>query len=134
MSKSNPDPKTRILLTDSPLVARDKLRTAVTDSIPDISYDPNLRPGVSNLFDILSGLTGTSPEDLALQFEGKSMKDLKTTVSDALAPVLVEFQNRFDELRKDPGYLESIEAQGRKKAESRAEETMAKVRRVVGLC
>jgi tryptophanyl-tRNA synthetase len=91
------------------------------------------RPGVSNLLDIMSGITDTSPEALVTSFEGKTMKDLKTAVGDALEPVLVSFQDRFERVRQDPGYLQSVEAQGRVKAEQRAEETMILVRQAVGL-
>lgn len=133
MSKSNPDPKTRILLTDTPAAARDKLRTAVTDSESAITYDPANRPGVSNLLDILSGITGASPVELAQSFQGKNMKDLKDAVGDALEPILSNFQSDFARLRADPAHLDDVEKQGRVKAEQKAEETMVRVRKAVGL-
>ncbi|KAK9896623.1 tryptophanyl-tRNA synthetase [Cystobasidium minutum MCA 4210] len=133
MSKSNPDPKTRIMLTDTPAEMREKLRTAVTDSQQEITYNPTTRPGVSNLLDILSGVTSTQPEELARSYEGKSMKALKTSVADALEPVLSSFQSEFARLKADPGYLDAVECQGRQKAEVKAESTMQRVRRAVGL-
>lgn len=133
MSKSNPDPKTRIMLTDTPAQMREKLRTAVTDSQAEVSYDPVNRPGVSNLLDILSGITDSSPEVHVQRLEGKHMKDLKRAVGDALEPVLQNFQDAFARLKADPGYLDSVQAQGRTKAEQKAEHTMTRVRRAVGL-
>lgn len=133
MSKSNPDPKTRIMLTDTPAVMRDKLRTAVTDSQTEITYDPRNRPGVSNLLDIIAGVTDTQPEQLVKSFEGKSMKALKTTAADALEPVLRDFQDKFARLKVDPSYLDAVERQGRQKAEEKAEETMLRVRSAIGL-
>lgn len=141
MSKSNPDPKTRILLTDSPSAARDKLRTAVTDSEPTITYDPKGRPGVSNLLTILSGLSDSpspSPSpptsaEIAEQFAGKTMKDLKLAVGDALEPVLTKFQAEFERVRKEDGYLDDIEKAGREKARAQAAKTMRRVREVMGL-
>lgn len=133
MSKSHPDPRTRILLTDPPALIRDKLRTAVTDSEPHISYDPSSRPGVSNLLAILSGLTDRQPEELVSDFEGKSMRDLKTAVGDALEPFLTDFQGKFERIRQEQGYLEEMEKLGRKKAQAKAAETMGRVRQAVGL-
>merc|ERR1711939_99457 len=52
MSKSDPNPKSRILLTDSNEVIRSKIKSAMTDSFDGISYEPERRPGVSNLLDI----------------------------------------------------------------------------------
>lgn len=133
MSKSNPDQKTRIMLTDTSPEMRDKLRTAVTDSQADITYDPVKRPGVSNLLDILSGMTDVSPEVHVQALKGKGMKDLKLAVGDTLEPVLHNFQDAFARLKSDPGYLDKVQAQGRTKAEEKAEETMLRVRQAVGL-
>lgn len=137
MSKSNPDPRTRIFLTDSPAAARDKLRTAVTDSNPVITYDPKERPGVSNLLTILSGLDDSSspptPDQLAKRFEGRTMKDLKVAVGDALEPVLTRFQSEFERVRKEDGYLDEIERTGREKAKAQAAMMMQRVREVMGL-
>lgn len=133
MSKSNPDPKTRIMLTDTPAEMRNKLRTAVTDSQAEITYDPKNRPGVSNLLDILSGITDIPPQQHVKSLEGKGMKELKLAVGDALEPVLNKFQDAFARLKSDPGYLDAVQAQGRTKAEQKAEGTMVRVRRAVGL-
>lgn len=121
------------MLTDTPAVMRDKLRTAVTDSQTEITYDPRNRPGVSNLLDIIAGVTDTQPEQLVKSFEGKSMKALKTTAADALEPVLRDFQDKFARLKVDPSYLDAVERQGRQKAEEKAEETMLRVRSAIGL-
>lgn len=133
MSKSNPDAKTRIMLTDPPSQMREKVRTAVTDSQTEITYDPVGRPGVSNLLDILSGITERPPQSLVQDLKGRSMKELKSEVADALEPVLQNFQDRFARLRSDPAYLDSVQAQGRAKATERAEQTMVEVRKAVGL-
>lgn len=135
MSKSHPDSRTRILLTDPPSLMRDKVRTAVTDSEPTISYDPVKRPGVSNLLGILAGLSSnsTTMEDLVSSFEGKNIKDLKDAVGDKVEEVLVPFQREFQRVRAEQGYLEQMEEEGRMKARARAERTMQEVRNVVGL-
>ena len=133
MSKSNPDARTRILLTDTIEQARDKLRAAVTDSEKAITYDPVGRPGVSNLLSMLAGLTDQSPDDLVPLFANKSMKDLKDAVGDALAPLLNSFQAEHTRLSRDPGYLDSIEAIGCRKASKAASSKMQAVRQCIGL-
>ncbi|CAD6586017.1 MAG: Tryptophan--tRNA ligase, mitochondrial [Cyphobasidiales sp. Tagirdzhanova-0007] len=133
MSKSHPDPRTRIMLADSPTTARAKLQSAVTDSLPHVSYEPTSRPGVSNLISILSGLQDTPPQQLAGQFEGKSLKDLKDAVGDALEPLLIRFQNDFSRIRNETGFVKDVERKGREKATRKASETMEKVRTALGL-
>ena len=63
MSKSDPNPNSRILITDDPETITKKIRHALTDSVPGpIAYDPETRPGVSNLIEIMYHLqTPSSP-------------------------------------------------------------------------
>ena len=121
------------MLADSPTTARAKLQSAVTDSLPHVSYEPTSRPGVSNLISILSGLQDTPPQQLAGQFEGKSLKDLKDAVGDALEPLLIRFQNDFSRIRNETGFVKDVERKGREKATRKASETMEKVRTALGL-
>ena len=62
MSKSDPDTKSCIYLTDSPDVIAGKVKACVTDSIKELSLCPETRPGVANLMVILSELRGCSPD------------------------------------------------------------------------
>lgn len=54
MSKSDPDKRSCILLTDKPDVIRDKVKKAVTDMTSAVTYEPEARPGVTNLLVIHS--------------------------------------------------------------------------------
>lgn len=112
---------------------RDKIRTAVTDSRSDITYDPQERPGVSNLLAIQAGLTGREPEAIANSLQGKTMRELKATIMDSLEPTLVRFQREYDRIKADQAYLDEVEKQGQKKASAKAAETMERVRKAVGL-
>ena len=60
MSKSEANPKGTINLLDDPAQARNKIKSAVTDSIGIVQYDPINQPGVSNLLTILTSLSGES--------------------------------------------------------------------------
>ena len=121
------------MLTDSPQAMRDKIRTAVTDSQSDITYDPIKRPGVSNLLAIQAGLTDVEPQRIAEQLQGKTMRDLKTRVADTLEPILVRFQQEYERIKADKGYLDEVEKAGRVKATAQAAATMERVRKAVGL-
>lgn len=69
MSKSNPDPKSRLDILDEPDVLRMKVKKAVTDCTPKVTYEPEKRPGVSNLVIIHSMLTGKSPSEICSEVE-----------------------------------------------------------------
>ena len=70
MSKSCPDPKSRLELIDDPKVLLNKVKKAVTDFTSEVTYDPENRPGVSNLIKIHSLLTGKSPEQICIDARG----------------------------------------------------------------
>lgn len=64
MSKSDPDEKSRILITDQPKQILDKVKKAITDFTSAVTYDPTTRPGVSNLISIHSLMSGQSIEQI----------------------------------------------------------------------
>ena len=97
MSKSNPDVRSRILLTDSYSQIRSKLRGAVTDSITGISYDPVNRPGISNLLTILAACREQGVESVTLECRDLGHGQLKDVVAEAVG--LVEEARRREELR-----------------------------------
>jgi tryptophanyl-tRNA synthetase len=137
MSKSDPKPKSRILITDSREAIHAKLKSALTDSIDGISYDRAARPGVSNLLDLLFHFDpagAASPEDLARDLEGLSMRGLKTKVADAVDEGLKDVRGRYEELMGgNQKELDELAHEGAERAEKRAEETMGQVRAVMGL-
>lgn len=137
MSKSHPDPRSRILLTDTHEDIASKVKLAVTDSLPLISYDPHTRPGISNLIEIIHHLEGgtTTCEDLACEFESLSKQKFKTLVSDRVSSSLLPIRESYQRLLNtdDGRYLDAVAAQGAVKANASAEETMALVREAVGL-
>lgn len=139
MSKSDPNPGSRILITDTPSQIAKKISRALTDSeTKSISYDPLTRPGVSNLLEILTILEGESgPEETALGFEGVAMpmKALKERTAEAVARELGDVGERYRELlgRGNGAWLDGVEKQGAERARASAEGTMGRVRDAVGL-
>ena len=60
MSKSASSPSGIVEMLDDPNVSAKKIRSAVTDSDAVIRFDPETKPGVSNLLTIYSALTGAA--------------------------------------------------------------------------
>ena len=135
MSKSHPDPNSRILITDSQEEIEAKLKVALTDSVEGISYDPQSRPGVSNLIDILKHTTrpNESNEDIAMSFTGQSLKALKEYVAQAVTEELAPVRNKFLELQSNPILIEEEMFRGRRQASSVAGKTITGVRNHIGL-
>lgn len=133
MSKSNPNPATRILLTDPPDVVAKKIAGAVTDSTPEVTYDPATRPGISNLLSIYAGLTSTTPEAIAAELRGQMAAELKRRLTDVVVDALSGFRTEFARLRKDPGYVDEVEARGRRTAAEAADATLSRAKHAMGL-
>nr|OQO15546.1 hypothetical protein B0A51_17413 [Rachicladosporium sp. CCFEE 5018] len=137
MSKSHPNPKSRILLTDSAEEIRSKINTAVTDSITGVSYDPVQRPGVSNLIDILyhctEGAGFTDQGALAKDMDGSSLRSVKQRVSDAVERQIGPIRERYQEIINNAQLLDDTSTQGTQKATISANATLAKVKQAIGL-
>ncbi|PHH49531.1 37S ribosomal protein S10, mitochondrial [Ceratocystis fimbriata CBS 114723] len=136
MSKSHADPKSRILITDAPEVIHKKIMSSLTDSQAGITYDPQGRPGVSNLIDILCAFDPSerSPVEIVKDLSRGTLKDLKMQVSEAVISALSGIGPQYTRiLSEDNGkYIDFVEQQSAKKAKQRAAETMELVRNAVG--
>jgi tryptophanyl-tRNA synthetase len=127
MSKSDESGKGVVFLTDTPDEARKKIMSAETDSLGEIQYDYEKRPGISNLLDILK-LFGGSPDE----FIGQNQYGLlKTAVADRVGEFLTGFQLKLAEANDDQVLrkLESDEGKMRETASAR----LLKVQQAVGL-
>ena len=142
MSKSHADPRSRILLTDTPEEIHQKVKVALTDSEPLITYDPTRRPGVSNLIEILGYAEGNGRafEEIAVEHENTSLRVFKEHVAGMVVTHLQPIRERYLELvgnndgnSKGNKYLDDVATAGAEKARTNAETTMTKVREAVGL-
>jgi tryptophanyl-tRNA synthetase len=133
MSKSDPDVRSRILLTDSYTQIRSKLRGAVTDSVVGISYDPVNRPGISNLLTILAACRGEDVESIAIECRENGHGQLKDKVVEAVEETLKSPREQFERLRKDPEYIDRLAKEGSAKAKELSSNTLKIVRKRVGL-
>ena len=131
MSKSDPD-DCFISILDGPDAVRRKVRRAVTDSDGEIRFDPENKPGVSNLLSILSALTGEKVDALADSMAGKGYGELKSAVTDAVIGTLEPIQASFTQYMGDKAYLESIYRTGAERASRIAERTLSKLMKKIG--
>lgn len=136
MSKSHPNPKSRILLTDSEQDIRSKLKSAMSDNLGDITYDMDQRPGISNLIDLLYHSTkGKYPDrdSLVRDFAGVDMKTFKTVVADAVEATIQPIREQYRQNVHDNALLEDVSVEGARKAQENATSTILDVKRAVGL-
>src|SRR5207302_839432 len=126
MSKSSTRPASSIGMLDDLASVRRKIARAVTDSGSTVAYGPD-HPAVSNLLEILAGVTGESIPDLVAGLEGQGYARLKSDLAEAVVAVLEPFQARYAELMGDPAMLDKLLEGGADKARAVAEPTMALV-------
>lgn len=137
MSKSHKDSRSRIVLTDKPEEISLKVMAALTDSVNSVSFDPVLRPGVSNLLQILSYFdkSSRSATELGVVHASLNLYNFKILVSETISAALSDIRFRYEELMAEDGgqYLDHVEAKGAQKARASAEATMALVKEAMGL-
>jgi len=132
MSKSDPE-ETYVGILDKPEDIRRKLKRAVTDSDGDIRFDPENKPGVSNLLSILSVLTGDPTDKLVNELSGKGYGELKTRTAECVIEALAPIQAEYARIMADKATLQAILDRNAERASVRANRTLDKVKHKVGL-
>jgi len=116
MSTTRGAPQGVVRLIDPPDVIRKKFKTAVTDSGTEVRHDPEEKPGVSNLIEIMAVSTGSPISEVEAQFDGQGYGAFKEGVAEAVVELLAPIQERYNALRADEGELRRMLAQGADKA------------------
>ena len=133
MSKSADSPQGTIALLDEPKSITKRIKSAVTDSETEVRFDPDAKPGVSNLLQILAATTGRAIPDLEAEFGSGGYGGLKGATAEAVVEFLAPLQARYAELEADPGAVDVLLGEGAAKAEAIADGVMRRVRDAVGL-
>lgn len=133
MSKSDPDPNAAVSIIEDPDSIMRKFRRAVTDSDSVVRYDPELKPGVSNLMTIMSEMGGMSIEEIEKNYSDKGYAAFKSACAEAVIERLRPVRERYASLTTDKEYLADIAKEGAARASAIARRTMSKVKRKVGL-
>ena len=127
MSKSAASDAGLISLLDAPSATAKKIRSAMTDSEREIRFDPEAKPGVSNLLTIQSAVTGTDIDKLVEGYAGRGYGDLKKDTAEAVVEFVTPIKARVDELLADTTELQSVLAAGADRARQVSSKTLARV-------
>lgn len=133
MSKS--DPNGCVFLMEKPEDIARKFKRAITDSDTEncVHFDPANKPGVSNLMNIYSAVTGKSIDEIEREFAGQGYGVFKPAVGDAVIETLRPIREEATRLLEDKAYLCSVYTEGAQKASVIARKTLRKVYKKVGL-
>jgi tryptophanyl-tRNA synthetase len=131
MSKSDPSPRSRILLKDTPDQILKKVKAAVTDTGTDVAYDWESKPGISNLLELFSVFSDRSIPELVAEYGDSGYGSFKVAAAEAIADALAPIRSRYDSL--EDAEVEKAMARGAAVARDRAEASMRTVREKVGI-
>lgn len=132
MSKSDETNKGCIYLLDDLNVARKKVMSAVTDSIGVIQLDKENQPGLYNLIEIASSLSGRTMEDIVNEFKGQGYGKLKGYVADVVCDTLEKIQSKYKDIIESKT-IEKVLNEGAIKASKIADKKIEEVKKVIGL-
>ncbi|XP_040924928.1 tryptophan--tRNA ligase, mitochondrial isoform X3 [Betta splendens] len=134
MSKSDPQTMATITITDSADDIALKIRRAVTDFTSEVTFDPQTRPGVSNLVTIHAAVAQITVEAAVQQARGLDTGGYKKLVSDAVVQRLTPIGQELQRLRSDPAHLQEVLLQGTRRARELAAPVLREVQQRVGFC
>ena len=132
MSKSAENIHSRISLLDDPAKIKKSIMKATTDSDGVVKFDVENKPGISNLLNIYSVLSGISVEDLEAKYEGKGYGDFKKDLVEVTVEALAPIRSRYEEIRHSEELIEILK-DGAQRADAIAQKTMARVKDHFGL-
>ena len=133
MSKSAPEGC--VFLMEKPEDIQRKFKRAITDSDTEhcVRFDPEHKPGVSNLMNIYSAVTGKTMEEIQQEFDGQGYGAFKPAVGDAVIEALRPIREEATRILADKAYVDEILKNGAERASRLANRTVSKVYRKVGL-
>ncbi len=131
MSKSDDNARSYILLLDEPKQIIKKVKSAVTDTVGEVNYDPENQPAITNLINIYARFSGLTPEQIVTDYQGKGYGDFKGDVAEAIVSVLEPIQERYHQLLQSDE-LDEILARGASKANEIANATLARIEDAIG--
>jgi len=134
MSKSADSPQGTVLALDSPDAIERKFKRAVTDADTGdgaVRYDPETKPGVSNLLTVLAMATGRAVDDIAGEYT--QYGPLKADTASAVVELMRPLRERYAELAADPAGTAALLSRGADKAQAIAGATLARAKAAIGL-
>lgn len=132
MSKSAENIHSRISLLDEDNKIKKSIMKATTDSDGVIKFDPENKPGVSNLLSIYSALSGKEIDDIVADFQGCGYGDFKKELVAITQEAMAPIKKNFNEIRETEE-LKNILKDGAERANTIAEKTIKRVKNNFGL-
>ena len=132
MSKSAENVYSRISLLDEPSKIKKSIMKATTDSDGVVKFDMQNKPGISNLLNIYSVLSGMSIPELETKYEGKGYGDFKKDLVEVVVEALAPIKARYEEIRHSDELIEILK-DGAQRADAIAQQTMKRVKENFGL-
>lgn len=131
MSKSLPGGC--LFMDDTPETIEKKIMTAVTDSGSEVKYDPELKPGISNLLLIQSAISGIHINDLVEEYGGSNYGEFKKAVAKVVIEHFTPFREAKLKLLKNPKKIMDLFEDGAKKAAKVADKKLEEIKSLIGL-
>lgn len=132
MSKSDTNTKSFVSMLDTPKQITKKIKSAVTDSIGEVSYDKENQPAVANLLQIYASFSGKSIDSIVSDYSGQGYGNFKGDLADLVVSTLEPIQERYESLLTSSD-LDDILQDGAKRASAIAESTLSRVEKTIGL-
>lgn len=132
MSKSAENIHSRISLLDDPAKIKKSIMKATTDSEGVVRFDPEAKPGVSNLMTIYSVLADRTMEQIEKDYEGKGYGDFKKDLVEITVDALAPIKTKFEEIRYSDELLDILK-DGAQRANAIAVPVMQRVKENFGL-
>jgi tryptophanyl-tRNA synthetase len=132
MSKSDPSDMSRINLLDPPDLIEKKIKRCKTDPIKGLTFDDPERPECNNLLTLYAILSGKTKQEVAVECQDMGWGQFKPLFAQATIEALKPIQEKYQEIMDNRDYLDSVLREGRQKAESVANKTLARVKNALG--
>ena len=132
MSKSDPVPASYISIIDSEAKIQKKIKSAVTDTGSQVTYDVENKAGIANLMTIYSCLSKMSLPQVEKEFSGKLYGEFKGATADLVCDTLKPIRDEYEKLMDNPDYLHSMLKENAQRAKQIAHQTMLQVYDKVG--
>ena len=127
MSKTSGHPSGIIELLDEPKVIAKRIKSAVTDSGTEITWEPETKPGVANLLTIYAALSGLKVDQIVANYQGKMYGHLKVDLAELVVETLRPFREKTQAFLEDPAQLDHLLADGARRAGEIAQTVYARL-------
>ena len=109
------------------------IKKSKTDSERMITFDPEMRPGVSALLTTAAICTGRDPKEIADEIGMGGGGALKAYVTEAVNSYFAPIREKRAEIAERPDYVREVLHEGNRRANEIANATLDEVRSAMGM-